>query len=171
MRICHGKSKIGSNKGNFDSKIRTYSSCNMPINQVSYCTDSVSVLKCINNESNRFHNFESNRLTVIHSGSSPSEWHCVNMDDNAAGKGPKGLKLDAILKNDRWLKGPKFLWEVESQWCSGQILEGIASRNGLVRTTKVKTSSTVAIRAKRQRKGEPIITSSIVLMHPVMRLC
>ena len=171
MCICHGKSKIGSNKRNFDSKIRTYSSCNMPINQVFNWTDSVSVLKYINNESNRFDNFESNRLTVIHSGSSPSEWHWVNMDDNPAGKGPKGLKLDAILKNDWWLKGLKFLWEDESQWRSGQILEVIASRNGLVRTTKVKTSSTVAIHAKPQRKGEPIITSSIVLMHPVMRLC
>lgn len=171
MRICHGKSKIGSNKRNFDPKIRAYSSCNMPINQVFYWTDSVSVLKCIDNESNRFHTFEPNRLTVIHSGSSPSEWHCVNMDDNPAGEGPKGLKLDAILKNDQWLKGPKFLWEDESQWRSGQTLEVIASRNGLVHTTKVKTSSTVAIHARRQRKGEPIITLSIVLMHPVMRLC
>lgn len=132
MRICHGKSKIGSNKRNFDSKIRSYSSCNMPINQVFYWTDSVSVLKCINDESNRFHTFESNRLTVIHSGSSPSEWHYVNMDDNPAGKGPKGLKLDAILKNDRWLKGPKFLWEDGSQWCSGQILEVIILRAGMV---------------------------------------
>jgi len=24
--------------------------------------------------------------------------------------------LDAMLKNDRWLKGPKFLWGNESHW-------------------------------------------------------
>ena len=76
----------------------------------------MSVLKCISNESKRFHTFESNRLTVIHNGSSSSEWHYVNRDDNPADDGSKGLKLDAMLKNNRWLKGPKFLWETESHW-------------------------------------------------------
>lgn len=74
------------------------------------------MLKCINNESKRFHTFESNRLTVIHNGSSPSEWHYVNRDDNPADDSSKGLKLDAMLKNNRWLKGPKFLWKDESHW-------------------------------------------------------
>ena len=60
--------------------------------------------------------FESNRLTVIHDGSSPSEWHYVNRDDNPADDGSKGLKLDVMLNNDRWLKGPKFLWQDESHW-------------------------------------------------------
>ena len=88
----------------------------MTIDQVHYWTDSTSVLKCINNESKRFHTFESNRLTVIHNGSKPSEWKYVNRDDNPADDGSKGLKRDAMLKNDRWLKGPKFLWENESHW-------------------------------------------------------
>ena len=76
----------------------------------------MSALKCIRNESKRFHTFESNRLTVIHNGSSLSEWHYVNRDDNPADDGSKGLKLDAMLKNNRWLKGPRFLWETESHW-------------------------------------------------------
>ena len=42
--------------------------------QVNYWTDSTTVLKCINNNSKRFHTFESNRLTVIHNGSSVSDW-------------------------------------------------------------------------------------------------
>lgn len=86
------------------------------IQRVYYWTDSMSVLKCINNESKRFHTFESNRLTVIHNGSSPSEWHYVNRDDNPADDGSKGLKLDGMLNNNRWLKGPKFLWQDESHW-------------------------------------------------------
>ena len=81
----------------------------MTIDQVHYWTDSTSVLKCINNESKQFHTFESNRLTVIHNGSKLSEWKYVNRDDNPADDGSKGLKIDAMLKNDRWLKGPKFL--------------------------------------------------------------
>ena len=84
--------------------------------KVFYWTDSMSVLKCINNESKRFHTFESNRLTVIHNGSSHSEWHYVNRDNNPADDGSKGLKLDDMLKNDRWLRGPEFLWGNESLW-------------------------------------------------------
>ena len=26
------------------------------------------------------------------------------------------VKIDTMLKDDRWLKGPKFLWEDESHW-------------------------------------------------------
>ena len=66
--------------------------------KVFYWTDSMSVLKCINNESKRFHTFESNGLTVIHKGSSHSEWHYVNRDNNSADDGSKGLKLDDMLK-------------------------------------------------------------------------
>ena len=88
----------------------------MTIYRVCYWTDSTSVLKCINNESKRFHTFESNRLTVIHNGSKPFEWKYVNRDDHPADDGSKGLKIDTMLKNDRWLKGPKFLWEDESHW-------------------------------------------------------
>ena len=88
----------------------------MTIDRVCYWTDSTSVLKCINNESKRFHTFESNRLTVIRNGSKPSEWRYVNREDNPADDGSKGLKIDTMLKDDRWLKGPKFLWEDESHW-------------------------------------------------------
>ena len=73
----------------------------MNFQKVFYWTDSMTVLKCINNESKRFHTFESNRFTVIHNGSSHSEWHYVNRDNNPADDGSKGLKLDDMLKNDR----------------------------------------------------------------------
>lgn len=88
----------------------------MTIDRVCYWSDSTSVLKCINNESKRFHTFESNRLTVIRNGSKPSEWRYVNRNDNPADDGSKGLKIDTLLRNDRWLKGPKFSWEDESPW-------------------------------------------------------
>ena len=86
----------------------------MTIDRVSYWSDSTSVLKCINNDSKRFHTFESNRLTVIRNGSKPSEWRQVNRDDNPADDGSKSLQIDTMLRNDRWLKGLKFLWEDES---------------------------------------------------------
>lgn len=88
----------------------------LTVNKVIYCTDSTCVLKCINNETKRFHTFESNRLTIIHDGSTPQEWRYVNREENPADDGSKGLKLDALTKNDRWLTGPKFLWEDEACW-------------------------------------------------------
>ncbi|KAK3700060.1 hypothetical protein QZH41_004360 [Actinostola sp. cb2023] len=86
------------------------------VQRVYYWTDSSSVLKCINNTTKRFHTFESNRLTLIHDGSIPSEWRYVNREDNPADDGSKGLKLDNAIKDDRWLKGPRFLWEDENCW-------------------------------------------------------
>ncbi|XP_048583522.1 uncharacterized protein LOC125563013 [Nematostella vectensis] len=76
----------------------------------------MSVLKCTNNETKRFHTFESNRLTIIHDGSNAGEWRYVNRDDNPADDGSKGLKMDTLIRNDRWLKGPSFLLEDDADW-------------------------------------------------------
>ena len=81
----------------------------LAVNKSIYWTDSTSVLKCIHNQTKRFHTFESNRLTIIHDGSTPQEWRYVNRDANPADDGSKGLKLGTLIKNDRWLIGPEFL--------------------------------------------------------------
>ena len=84
--------------------------------RVNYWTDSTTVLKCLNNDSKRFHTFESNRLTIIRSGSSVSDWRYVNRDDNPADDASKGLRLDEMAENNRWLNGPTFLWKKENCW-------------------------------------------------------
>jgi hypothetical protein len=88
----------------------------MEIQRVYHWTDSTSMLKCIVNESKRFHTFESNRLTIIHSESSPKEWRYVNTDANPADDGSKGMKLENLMKNNRWITGPQFLWQEASSW-------------------------------------------------------
>ena len=60
--------------------------------------------------------FESNRLTIIRSTSSPSEWRYVSRDDNPADDASKGLKLEELTKNGRWLNAPAFLWKEEANW-------------------------------------------------------
>ena len=40
----------------------------------------------------------------------------LNWEDNPSDDGSKGLELDALTKNDRWLTGPNFLWEKEEHW-------------------------------------------------------
>ena len=88
----------------------------MKLDRVMFWTDSKSVLKCIRNETKRFHTFESNRLTIIHNRSEVSEWRHVKGEENPADEASKGLKLDELLQNERWLKGPSFLWKSESEW-------------------------------------------------------
>ena len=78
----------------------------LAVQGVYYWTDSMSVLKCIHDESKRFHTFESNRLSVIRSGSDPSEWKYVNRDDNPTDDGSKGVKLDTMITKD-WVRGPR----------------------------------------------------------------
>ncbi|KAK6168652.1 hypothetical protein SNE40_019844 [Patella caerulea] len=88
----------------------------LPIREVTYWTDSMSVLKCINNTSKRFHTFESNRLALIHLGSKPHQWRYVNRDDNPADDGSKGLKLNSMINKNRWVNGHDFLWKEEGLW-------------------------------------------------------
>ena len=86
------------------------------VNSVTFWTDSISVLKCIRNESKRFHTFESNRLTVIRNESSVSEWRYVQSEQNPADDASKGLKVDEMLADKRWLEGPEFLRKNEDYW-------------------------------------------------------
>ncbi|XP_022790440.1 LOW QUALITY PROTEIN: uncharacterized protein LOC111329941 [Stylophora pistillata] len=86
------------------------------IDRVKYWTDSTTVLKCLKNDTKRFHTFESNRLTKIRSISSTSDWRYVNRDENPADDASKGLRLDEMIKNQRWLSGPAFLRKEESCW-------------------------------------------------------
>ncbi|XP_071088902.1 uncharacterized protein [Haliotis cracherodii] len=88
----------------------------MPIDQTYFWSDSMSVLRYIANDSKRFHTFVANRLSVIHEGSSPSQWKYVDTQNNPADEASRGLSIDAFLKDTRWLSGPKFLWEDEEMW-------------------------------------------------------
>ena len=74
------------------------------------------MLKCLNSDSKRFHTFESNHLTVIRNGSSVSDWRYINRNDNLVDDASKGLRLEEMAKNNRWLNGPTFLWKEEDYW-------------------------------------------------------
>ena len=104
-----------------------------PVDSVTYWTDSTSVLKCIYNEKKRFHSFESNRLTIIQSGSSPSQWRYVSSENNPADDASKGLKLDVMLKNNRWLSGPEFLSLDEAHWPANIAIPSVTPSDPEVR--------------------------------------
>ena len=56
-------------------------------------------------------------------------------------------------------------------WPLARIVETITGRDGLVRTVRVKTSSTVATRAKKQRKEDLKGKTTVILTRPVTKVC
>ena len=88
----------------------------MPIHASVFWTDSMTVLQYIANETRRFHTFVANRLAVIHDGSETCQWRHVNTDLNPADDATRGLAVEEMIQNDRWLVGPAFLWKEEKDW-------------------------------------------------------
>ena len=82
-----------------------------------FWTDSLTVLKYINNETRRFKTFVGNRVAEVRESSEPQQWrHCpgpLNPADDAT----RGLPLSILLdRNNRWLHGPSFLYESPENW-------------------------------------------------------
>ena len=88
----------------------------IPLHQSVFWTASTTVLQYIRNESARFQTFVSNRLTVIHEHSEPSQWRYVNSEFNPADDASRGLTVDKMIQNNRWLSGPEFLTKEEHLW-------------------------------------------------------
>ena len=88
----------------------------VPINRSVFWTDSTSVLRHIENEDKHFHMFVSNRLTMIHDGSTSGQWRYVDSKRNPSDVASRGLSAKALLENDSWRSGPDFLWQDGSLW-------------------------------------------------------
>ena len=83
---------------------------------VQYHTDSVTVLCYISNEQKRFHVFIANRVQTIRNLSDPSQWKYVDTKENPADDASRGLDAKALSEQQRWLRGPRFLWQPEKDW-------------------------------------------------------
>ena len=88
----------------------------MPIDKTFYWTDSMSVLKYINNESRRFQTFVANRVAIIRDSSDPSQWRYISTEQNPADDCSRGMPVEKFIVNTRWFTGPEFLKEPESVW-------------------------------------------------------
>jgi len=82
----------------------------------AFWTDSTAVLQYIKNEDQRFNTFVANRLAVIHDGSGLSQWNYVPTNIDPADDVSRGLTVKELLNNERWFRGPAFLWENRSSW-------------------------------------------------------
>ena len=87
----------------------------IPIDKVTFWTDSMTVIRYIANESKRFHTYVANRVAFIREESSPSQWRYIDSKSNPADEPLRGVKADMFVCNGRWLKGPVFLLTTESE--------------------------------------------------------
>ncbi|XP_006822430.1 uncharacterized protein LOC102801455, partial [Saccoglossus kowalevskii] len=90
------------------------------INNTFFWTDSKSVLRYCANESTRFHTFVANRVAVIREESKMQQWKFIDTKCNPADDASRGLIVNSFLQNKRWLEGPSFLWQPQSEWPSGK---------------------------------------------------
>lgn len=53
---------------------------------------------------------------IIHEHSEPSQWRYVNSELNPADDASRGVTVDTMIQNNRWLSGPEFLTKEEDLW-------------------------------------------------------
>ena len=88
----------------------------IPITQSTFWSDSTCVLQYIRNQSRRFHTFVANRLSVIHENSAPTQWRHVGSELNPADEVSRGLTVEEMSANSKWLNGPPFFRKEEEFW-------------------------------------------------------
>lgn len=88
----------------------------LPVQQTKYWTDSEIVLHYLKNEKRRFQTYVANRVEEIRGNSHPDEWNHVPGALNPADDVSRGLNPSDLKFNQRWLRGPEFLWQPESLW-------------------------------------------------------
>ena len=86
------------------------------VDSETYWTDSTTVMKYIRNEQKRFHVFVANRVQTIRDKSSPEQWRYVESKLNPADDASRGLNGCDLVRQQRWIRGPTFLWLTEDKW-------------------------------------------------------
>ena len=88
----------------------------IPVNENFYWTDSMIVLSYIRNTTKRFQTYVANRVNEIRESSDPTQWrHCPG-DLNPADDCSRGLDPQKFIEQERWLRGPEFLWGSKDLW-------------------------------------------------------
>lgn len=88
----------------------------VPIDNVIFWTDSLTVLQYINNRTRRFHRFVATRLEEIHEHTTPDQCNHVPGVLNPADDGSRGLPIQAFQPRCRWWSGPEFLRDSQEHW-------------------------------------------------------
>ena len=91
----------------------------IPINESVFWTDSTCFLSYIASTDKRFHTFVANRVSSIREASFPSQWNYVDTKSNPADDASRGLQVEELLQNKRWLvvrEGSEFQLRSKECW-------------------------------------------------------
>ena len=86
------------------------------VDNTIYHTDSTTVLHYINSEKRRFPVFVANRVQQIRDFSSTNQWRYISTSENPVDYASRGLDGRKMIENTRWLAGPSFLLQPETDW-------------------------------------------------------
>ncbi|XP_066935299.1 uncharacterized protein [Clytia hemisphaerica] len=111
----------------------------LEIDKNHYWTDSQVVLSYLLNEVKRFHLYVTNRVQFIREHTTIDQWKYVPSKENPADDTSRGLNLSTTNKNQRWLKGPVFLYRDESKWPTQPKKLSIGEDDREVKHVKVNT--------------------------------
>ena len=73
-------------------------------------------LNYVLNGSRRFQTYVANRVGEIRDLTNVGQWRGCPGKLNPADDVSRGLEMNEFLKNERWLKGPSFLYRTEDYW-------------------------------------------------------
>lgn len=88
----------------------------LQLSESRFWTDSVTVLKYIENDAARYKTFVANRVSFIKEATKPSQWKYVSTADNPADQASTGLSAESLLQSKNWIQGPEFLLRSEDEW-------------------------------------------------------
>ena len=81
--------------------------------KTTFWTDSMAVLRFINNKHSRFKVFVANRLSIIHELSKPNQWRYVSTKENPADVASRGASPSDNVLLKFWSQGPSFLHQAK----------------------------------------------------------
>lgn len=88
----------------------------IPIHQVTYWTDSTTVLHWLKSESCRYKVFVGSRVAEIQTLTDVSRWRYVDSARNPADHITRGLTLVELACPHQWRSGPSFLTQPQNKW-------------------------------------------------------
>ncbi|XP_076848178.1 uncharacterized protein LOC143493558 [Brachyhypopomus gauderio] len=113
-----------------------------------FWTDSMTVLRYIENDASRFKTFVANRVAFIREATLPSQWRYVNSSFNPADVASRGMRFTSLIKNDNWIHGPHFLYKDEREWPTRPDIHNTMDEDSeLRRATLVSLVSTAKVAA------------------------
>ena len=88
----------------------------LKVDQITFWSDSTTVLRWINSLHCRFHVYVGNRVGELLELSEPSQWRYVPTDQNPADEISRGLPAAEFTAEHRFLTGPAFLSKHPEEW-------------------------------------------------------